>query len=98
MASQHPNMASDSLEKIPENIGVSFLPDSDSLSKKASEKGLNYFTQGYIHEMKISDVHGTVRVDAKCWRSMRKNQPPHNLHIEIGKDTLSESYCSCKAG
>jgi hypothetical protein len=48
MAAQHPKLASDSLEKIPDNIAVSFLPDFKSLSKKALEKGLNYFTQGYI--------------------------------------------------
>jgi predicted metal-dependent peptidase len=50
MAAQHPKLASDSLEKIPDNIAVSFLPDFESLSKKALEKGLNYFTQGYVHD------------------------------------------------
>lgn len=98
MASQHHQQVTDSLEKIPNNIAVSFLPNSESLSKKATEKGLNYFTQGYIHKIKISEVNSTVRVDAKCWRSMRKNQDPHKLHIEIGDEKLTESYCSCKAG
>jgi hypothetical protein len=80
MAAQHPKLASDSLEKIPDNIAVSFLPNFESLSKRALEKGLNYFTQGYIHDIKISEAHGTMRVDARCWRSMRKSQDPHNLH------------------
>jgi hypothetical protein len=44
MAAQHPKLASNSLEKIPDNIAVSFLPDFELLSKKALEKGLNYFT------------------------------------------------------
>jgi hypothetical protein len=57
-----------------------FLPDFESLSKKALVKGLNYFTQGYIHNIKISEAHGTMHVDARCWRSMRKSQDPHNLH------------------
>ena len=56
MAAQHPKLASDSLEKISDNIAVSFLPDFESLSKKALEKGLNYFTQGYIHDIKISEA------------------------------------------
>ena len=43
MAAQHPKLASDILEKIPDNIAVSFLPDFESLSKKALEKGLNWF-------------------------------------------------------
>ena len=97
MAAQHPKLASDSLEKIPDNIAVSFLPDFESLSKKSLEKGL-YFTQGYIHNIKISEAHGAIRVDARYWRSMRKSQDPHNLHVEIGDDKLSESYCTCKAG
>jgi hypothetical protein len=41
MAAQHPKLASDSLEKNPDNIAVSFLPDFKSLSKKALEKGLS---------------------------------------------------------
>jgi hypothetical protein len=61
----------DSLEKILDNIAVSFLPDFESLSKNALEKGLNYFTQGYIHNIKISEARGAMRVDARCWRSNR---------------------------
>ena len=81
--------------KIPDNIAVSFLPDFESLSKK---KGRNYFTQGYIHNIEISEAHGTMRVDARWLRSMRKSQDPYNLHVEIGDDKLSESYCTCKTG
>jgi hypothetical protein len=44
--------------------------DFESLSKKALEKGLNYFAQGYIHNIKISEARGAIRVDARCWRSM----------------------------
>ena len=57
MAAQHSKLASDSLEKNPDNIAVSFLPDFESLFKKALEKGLNYFIQGYIHNIKISETH-----------------------------------------
>jgi hypothetical protein len=49
---------SNSLEKIQDNIAASFLPDFELLSKKALEKGLNYFTKGYIHNIKISEAHG----------------------------------------
>ena len=58
MAAQHPKLASDSLEKFPDNIALSFLPDFESLSKKALKKGLNDFTQGYIHNFKISEARG----------------------------------------
>jgi hypothetical protein len=32
----------------------------------ALEKGLNYFTQGYINNIKISEARGAMRVDARC--------------------------------
>lgn len=101
MAAQHPtdaNISTDSLDKIPDNISISYLPESDSLSKKALEKGLNYFTQGYVHNIRISEINDAVRMDARCWRSMRKNEAPHTLQIEINGHKITESYCSCKAG
>jgi hypothetical protein len=54
--------------------------------------------QKYKSNINISEARGAMRVDARCWRSMRKSQDPHNLHVEIGDDRLSESYCTCKAG
>ena len=46
---------------------LSFLSKSSSLSEKSLERGLNYYTQGYIHEIKIfEDTNAVVRVDAKC--------------------------------
>ena len=47
-----------------------------------------------------TDSDRVVQVSAKCWRSMKKNDTPHKLciHIPTNKQTLSESYCSCKNG
>ncbi|XP_033729693.1 uncharacterized protein LOC117318872 [Pecten maximus] len=90
--------ATDSLKKIPDNISPSFLPDSKSLSDKVLQKGLNYFSQGYIHNIKIKETENDVRVDARCWRSMRKSEEPHRLHVDIGTETISQSFCSCKVG
>jgi hypothetical protein len=73
-------------------LQVQYDSESLSSSKKALEKGLNYFAQGYIPNIKISEARGAMRVDARCWRSMRKSQDPHNLHVEIGDDKLSETY------
>lgn len=87
----------DRLEKIPENISVSYLPESKSLSQRILGKGLNYYTQSYIHNIHVFEDE-TIRVVAKCWRSMRKNENPHKLHIEIGEEKLLESFCTCKAG
>jgi hypothetical protein len=80
------SVSSDSLWKIPDNIAVSFLPDFESLSKKALVKGLNYFTQGYIHNIKISEAHGAMRVDARCWRDLNSylgtmNKPEQTIGL-----------------
>jgi hypothetical protein len=64
------------------NSVVSFLPDFESLSKKALEKGLNYFAQGYIPNIKISEARGAMRVDARCWRSMRNPEISYCLYSE----------------
>jgi hypothetical protein len=69
MAAQHPKLASDSLEKIPGNIAVSFLPDFESLSKKALEKGLNYFTQGYKQTLSLININCCRSACAVCLRS-----------------------------
>ncbi|KAJ8314825.1 hypothetical protein KUTeg_006975 [Tegillarca granosa] len=61
----------------------------------------NHYTQGYKHGIKISDGESEkVHVTARCWPSMRKNQPPHTLSIEIDRPngSITEGHCSCKAG
>ena len=58
--------ASDGLRKISDQISVSLLPKSSSFSKKCLKRGLNYYTPGYIHEIKVfEDTIAVVRVDAE---------------------------------
>ena len=92
--------ATDSVVDVPDTISVSFLPKNSELSQKVLEKGLNYFTQSYVHDIRVSKVEKHVQVYAKCWRSMRKSEPAYPLRVEIDTEnsTLSESYCECKAG
>ena len=96
---------SDNLAKIPEQISVSFLPDHSDLSQKVLEKGLNYFIQGFVHDIKICHAPNTgasapsdTRVDAKCWRSMKKKEDPHKLYLEINDNKIPEAVCTCKVG
>lgn len=97
-SSQNTGTMSDSLSRIPDNISLKYLPDQDKLSSKVLQKGLDYFTQGYIHDIKVLELENKIRVEARCWPSMKKNQPPHRLHIEITEEKCEEAYCSCKAG
>ena len=64
--------ASDTLVIITDNISVKFLPNYDKLADRILNRGLKYYTQGYIHNIKIFNEENHVRVVADCWRSMRK--------------------------
>ncbi|XP_046570807.1 uncharacterized protein LOC124279049 [Haliotis rubra] len=58
------------------------------------QKGLNYYQQGYIHEVTLQ----FPTVSAKCWPSLRKNNSPHRLSLDLDVDRIKYAYCSCKAG
>ena len=47
----------------------------------------------------VSCSNGKANVSAKCFLSMRKNEPPHSpqVAVEVGK-TVSGARCSCVAG
>ena len=88
----------DSLSAISDNISISFLPDHQKLADRILKRGLNFYTQSFIHDIKVYPETSNVKVVAKCWRSMRKSEKPHSLHIEIAEEKIVESYCSCKVG
>ena len=84
---------------IPDGFSIANHPDCDQISQRARERGLNFYTQGYIHDIKI--VNGsTIVVDGKCYPSMRKSAKPHQIHLDISRDNgvISDALCSCKAG
>ena len=68
------------------------------VTKKSLERGLNYYVQGYIHDVKIFNEKNGVQVAAKCWRSMRKSKKPHQLNLTLSTDSIIDSFCSCTAG
>ena len=51
-----------------------------------------------VNLCKINDDE--VDIKAKCYKSMRKNEPPHkvNITVRINEKYISDSSCSCVAG
>jgi len=45
--------AIESLASIDEDISFKYLPNHDILSERVIGRGLNYFTQGYVHDIKL---------------------------------------------
>ena len=95
------------ISSIKFEVGISLFGDTP-LTKRSKERGYLFFSQGYVHETVIyknndSDV---VEIKAKCYRSMRKSQPPHKINLIISptqqddgrKNRITESTCSCVAG
>ena len=81
---------SDSLKKI--------QAEYSKLSDKVKQNALDYFLQGNVHRIQIYQNKQTVDITAKCWRSMRKNEPPHSVNLIISGEKLEDATCSCKAG
>ena len=84
-------MASD-FSDIPSDLSLKYHPDYNKISQKARQRGLNYFLQGYIHEISIKTDNNIILIKAKCYRSYRKSQSPHHLRVDIDNDTCTAFF------
>jgi len=66
--------AIDSLLNITNNISINFLSNHQQLADRILKRGLNFYTQSYIHDIRVYSEKSTVKVVAKCWRLMRKSE------------------------
>ncbi|XP_068728761.1 uncharacterized protein [Montipora capricornis] len=78
---------------------------SDHLPIKATlTRGYKFFHESYIHDVEVrlamNDDEG-VTIRAKCYRSMKKNEEPHNLLVVFKRERepcVDSFRCSCAAG
>jgi len=93
-------VASTLLVSIPDDISINNLPDIKTINERLLHMPINYFTQGCIHKIKIYNSNETIKVTVRCWRSMKKSEKPHEVHIGIqpSSKTVVESYCTSKVG
>lgn len=85
-----------SLKEIPANVGPELC--KKQFSSLSTEKGYKYFLEGYIHNVKIDVSREEKIVKAKCYRSQRKSEKPHDVYVCLLSSEISEAQCSCKAG
>ena len=95
------------LNNIPFSLNITWLEINGILSQRSREQGSRFFREGYIHGVTLGvaktgssttvDASSTT-VDAKCYRSMRKSEPPHKLFLTVADDKLEDALCSCTAG
>ena len=75
----------DIVENIPQDISFLYHPDHWYNSKKARHRGLNYYLQGYIHDIQLNTQDGTLNVRSSAIEVTRRMRP-HTL------DTLRSTY------
>lgn len=88
------------LEKINQSINVEWLVKNNNriLSSRSRQRGYNFYCERYIHGVSLSEKDNTVSIQAKCFRSMRKNELPHKVRVDVQEDVVADSMCSCTAG
>ena len=85
------------LTNIPSDFSLVYLKDI-AISLKSKQQGFKYFSEGYFHDVNMVKDDNTVITTAKCYRSQRKSEKPHNVSVDISGDRVSYALCSCQAG
>ena len=86
-----------SLSALPQNLSIAYLPFEPTVRQK--QRARRFQRESYLYDVRLSEtVAGVQRVEAHCYRSQRKNAPPHKLQIDVAVRAVTEAYCSCKAG
>ena len=78
---------SSAFARLPANIRVEWLRRKCSISMRAEQQDYKFAVEDYICNTKVTAVEdtGTFIVDARCYRSQRKNERPHNLVVTVRK-------------
>ena len=68
--------------------------------EKPLEKGYKFFFEGYVHNVTSVSTDQYCYLKAKCFRSQRKNQQPHQINVAIDGAScdIMAAKCSCVAG
>ncbi|KAK3099804.1 hypothetical protein FSP39_010007 [Pinctada imbricata] len=99
------SIATSDLSSLPD-LNFSFVESflekqSKSSGREQMNKGFKYYSEGYIHAIKLYPDESTdiCTVKGKCYRSQKRNESPHEIEIVVHKDkTISSSNCSCTIG
>lgn len=90
------------LSDLPHDLSPTLL---QHVSLKSKQVGFKYFSEGYIHDVKMYkigiDAEDAISMKCKCYRSMKKNEKPHQVFLDITSKTpgrILTSHCTCQAG
>lgn len=71
--------------------------------KEIGSRGYKFFSENYIHDCYVGYENAVFTIKARCFKSQRKNEDPHNLTLNCKADSggsanIIATSCSCKAG
>ncbi|XP_048257436.1 uncharacterized protein LOC124116966 [Haliotis rufescens] len=69
--------------------------NSRSAGTSQLNKGFKYYSEGFISSLKASCDDNCCRLTARCYRSQRKNESPHDIQIMLHSEPVSVSCASC---
>ena len=89
------------LEHVPMEFDIKLLKEH-GVQANALEHGFQFFVEQYVHDIKFDIGRPEeVTISGRCFKSMKKSQPPHQLHVSLsrcGPTQLKDLHCSCQAG
>ena len=71
----------------------------ESISLKSKQQGYKYFNEGYFHDVSMfKGEDNVISISAKSYRSQRKSEKPHSIHLDVKAEEITYAHCSCQAG
>ncbi|XP_077974294.1 uncharacterized protein LOC144429919 [Styela clava] len=64
----------------------------------STKRGYKYFWESFIHDYKVFQDGQKFLIKARCYRSQRKNEPPHSLFVTLRRNNVLSATCSCTVG
>ena len=95
------------LDKLPTMTAseVEEFLKKNTLAKQTTSRGYQFFIEGYLHKIEVSYMtsitgEADVRMRARCFRSMKKNEDPHSISLAFGQSEpkITSWSCSCAVG
>ena len=83
---------------VPDDISAAYLPYIPTLRQK--QRAMAFCRGSYIKSVNINRESDRTTIKSRVYRSQRKSDEPHSVHIEVRSEEgkVTDAHCSCKAG
>ncbi|XP_070549356.1 uncharacterized protein [Ptychodera flava] len=78
-----------------------FVKREAKTPRRTLQRAHKFFFEEYIHKYEVQVFDNGVKIRAKCYRSLKKNESPHSILVTLSGTSpcaISHWQCSCAAG